>query len=112
MRLLRVLLLISVLPAVAALLGALVGSALGRRTMYLVATALGTFGVLGTVALLVRLGWLAADRTRGIAIGGLVGFGLGAPLAAMGLDQPLLVLAGSMLIGLGALVGTGKGAVQ
>jgi hypothetical protein len=106
------LLLASVLPALAALLGALAGSALGRRTTFLAATVVGTFGVLSTVALLVRLGWLDDGRRRGAAIGGLVGLGLGAPIAAMSLDRPLAVLGGAILIGLGCLVGIGKGGIR
>lgn len=112
MRLLRFLLLISILPAIAALIGVAIGSPFGHRTMYLVAGVLGTFGVLGAVALLIRLGWLVEHRHRGAAIGALVGLGLGAPLAAMALDQPLMVGAGALLIGLGALVGIGRGAVR
>lgn len=112
MRLIRFLLLISAVPAAAALLGVAAGSPFGRRTMYLVAGVLGTFGVLGAVALLVRLDWLDGNRRRGAAIGGLVGLGLGAPLAAMALDQPLMIAAGALLIGIGALVGIGRGAVR
>lgn len=112
MRLLRFLLVISALPAVASLLGVVAGSPFGHRTMYLIAGVLGTFGVLAAVSLLVRLGWLDDRRRRGAAIGGLVGLGLGAPLAAMALDQPLMVAAGALLIGIGALAGIGRGAVR
>lgn len=112
MRLLRFLVVISALPAVASLAGVAAGSPFGHRTMYLIAGVLGTFGVLATVSLLVRLGWLDDRRRRGAAIGGLVGLGLGAPLAAMALDQPLMVVAGALLIGIGALVGIGRGAVR
>lgn len=112
MRLIRFLMLASLLPAAAALLGAAIGAPFGRQVMYLVAIVVGTFAVLGTVELLVRVGWLAGDRRRGATIGGLVGLGLGAPLAAMALDQPMMVAAGALLIGVGALTGIGRGAVR
>ncbi len=112
MRLLRLLLLASALPAIAALLGALAASGLGRRATFLAATVVGTFGVLATVALLVRLGWLDDGRRRGAAIGALVGLGLGAPIAAMSLDQPLAVIGGALLVGVGLLVGIGKGGIR
>lgn len=112
MRIFRLLLLASALPALVALLGALAASGFGRQATFLTATVAGTFGVLATVALLVRLGWLDERRRRGAAIGALVGFGLGAPIAAMALDRPLSVLGGAMLVGLGCLVGTGKGGIR
>ncbi len=111
MRLIRFFLAMCLVPAVVALAGAALGAPFGRQGLYLVAIVAGTFGVMLAVHLLVRVGWLRGDRTRGATIGALVGLGLGAPLAAMGIDQPLMVLTGSLLIGVGALVGTGRGAV-
>lgn len=112
MRLLRFLLLISFLPAAVALAGTAAGLPFGDRITFLVGIVAGTFGVMLAVAVLVRLGWLSADRTRGATIGALVGLGLGAPLAAMALDRPLMLLCGALLIGVGALVGVGRGAVR
>ncbi len=112
LRLLRLVLLVSALPAIVALAGAWVGSELGRRVTFLAATVFGTFGVLGAVAWLVRLGWLDDGRRRGAAIGGLVGLGLGAPIAAMSLDHPLAVVGGALCIGIGVLVGIGGGGIR
>ena len=112
MRYLRLLLLVSALPSIAALLGALIASGFGRRATFLAATVVGTFAVLATMALLVRLGWLDEGHRRGAAIGALVGLGLGAPIAAMSLDRPLSVIGGALLVGLGCLIGTGRGGVQ
>ncbi len=109
---LRFLLFTSLLPSVAAFAGALAGLPFGRRTMFVVATIFGTFGVLAMVRIGARIGWVHAQRQRGVAIGALVGLGLGAPLAAMTLDRPLAIVIGTLLIGVGATVGGGTEAAQ
>ena len=112
MALLRLLLFAALLPAAAAFVGALAGLPFGRRTMFVVATITGTFGVLAMVRTGSRLGWLNPERQRGTAIGALVGLGLGAPVAAMTLDRPLAVIIGALLVGVGALAGGGKDAAR
>ena len=109
---LRFLLFTSLVPSLAAFAGALAGMPFGRRTMFVAATIFGTFGVLAMVRLGARLGWVHAERQRGVAIGALVGLGLGAPLAAMTLDRPLAIVIGALLVGVGATVGGGKDAPQ
>jgi hypothetical protein len=99
-------------PAAAAFAGALAGLPFGRRTMFVLATIAGTFGVLAMVRLGNQLGWVHPQRQRGVAIGGLVGLGLGAPVAAMTLDRPLAIVIGALLVGVGALAGGGKDAAQ
>jgi hypothetical protein len=110
--LLRFLLLASLIPAVAAFAGALVGLPFGRRTMFVAATITGTFGVLAMVRIGASRGWLHPQRQRGAAIGALVGLGLGAPVAAMTLDRPLAIVIGALLVGVGALAGGGKDVAQ
>lgn len=108
----RLLLISSVVPALFAFAGALVATPFGGRTMFVVATIAGTFGVLAAVRLAIRIGWLDSARLRGPAIGGLVGLGLGAPIAAMSVDQPLAIAIGALLVGIGTLVGGGPGAAR
>lgn len=112
MAVIRLLLITSAIPALLAFAGALVATPFGGRTMFVVATVAGTFGVLAAVRLAIRLGWLDPTRQRGPAIGGLVGLGLGAPIAAMSVDQPLAILIGALLVGIGTLVGGGPGAAR
>lgn len=112
MAVIRLLLLTSLIPALFALAGGLAAIPFGGRTMFVVATVAGTFGVLAAVRLAIRLGWLDPARVRGPAIGGLVGLGLGAPIAAMSIDKPLALVIGTLLIGLGTLVGGGPGAAR
>lgn len=109
---LRFLLFTSILPALAAFAGALLGLPFGSSTRFVAATIAGTFGVLAMVRLGARIGWVHDQRQRGVAIGALVGLGLGAPLAAMTLDRPLAIVVGTLLIGIGATVGGGTGAAQ
>lgn len=112
MVLLRFLLFTSLIPTAAAFAGALAGTPFDPRTMFVAATIAGTFGVLAMVRIGARLGWVHAERQRGVAIGALVGLGLGAPVAAMTLDRPLAIVIGALLVGIGARVGGGKDAAQ
>jgi hypothetical protein len=107
---LRFLLFTSLLPAAAAFAGALIGLPFDRRAMFVAATITGTFGVLAMVRIGSRIGWVHPQRVRGVAIGALVGLGLGAPVAAMTLDRPLAIVFGTLLIGVGATVGGGTDA--
>ncbi|HRP08058.1 MAG TPA: hypothetical protein PLL69_06170 [Gemmatimonadales bacterium] len=112
MAVIRLLLLASVVPALFAFAGALLATPFGGRTMFVVATVAGTFGVLAAVRLAIRMGWLDPVRLRGPAIGAQVGLGLGAPIAAMSVDQPLAIAIGSLLVGIGTVVGGGRGAAR
>lgn len=112
MVLLRFLLFTSLVPAAAALVGALFGIPFGRPTMFVAATITGTFGVLAMVRIGARLGWVHPNRQRGVAIGALVGLGLGASLATTTLDRPLAMTIGVLLVGIGARVGGGRDAPQ
>ena len=112
MAVIRLLLLSSVIPALFAFAGALLAIPFGGRTMFVVATVASTFGVLAAVRLAIRVGWLDPARLRGPAIGGLVGLGLGAPIAAMSVDQPLAIATGSLLVGIGTVLGGGLGAAR
>ena len=112
MVLIRFLLFTSLIPSASAFAGALLGLPFGQRTMFVAASIAGTFGVLAMVRIGARLGWLHPDRQRCVAIGALVGLGLGAPLAAMTLDRPLAIVIGTLLIGIGSRVGGGKDAPQ
>ena len=72
----------------------------------------GAFGVLLAHRWLGARGWADPARQRGSAIGGLVGLGLGTSLAAIPPMQWLMVALGTILIGIGTLVGAGTGAAR
>lgn len=106
---LRLLLVSSLLPAIAALAGAMAGSIFGGGTSFVLASAAGTFGVLAMVPFAQRWRVLHSERGRGAAIGGLVGLALGISLAAIWPGQVAILAGASLLIGIGTLVGSGGG---
>lgn len=112
MAFIRFLLFTSLVPAAAAFAGALAGLPLDHRARFVAASIAGTFGVLAMVRLGAHLGWVHPQRQRGVAIGALVGLGLGATVAANALGRPLAVVIGILLVGVGATVGGGKDAAQ
>ena len=112
MRTLRVILFVWILTDCGTALGWLLGQPFGRQTFFLASVVLGTLSILLAIKLLVRFGWLNAERRRGGSIGGLCGFALAAPLAAMNLDQPLAALAVLGFVGIAVLIGAGPSAAQ
>lgn len=112
MKLVRLVVVVSLITALSAGAGALLGMLAGRRTTLLGATVVGTIGLLVAIQIVVRMNWFNPDRTRGGAIGGLVGFGVGAPLAVMAPDQPLMLLVGTLLIGVGVIAGAGPASAR
>lgn len=112
MRQLRLLLLTSVLTGLGALAGVLIGKPLGQRATSLIAMVGGTMALLGAIRLATAIGWLNPERRKGGSIGGLVGLGLAAPLAIMNTAQPLLLAVAAAIVGLGVLLGAGRGAAR
>jgi hypothetical protein len=112
MRTLRVVGFVWLLTDCGAALGWLLGAPFDRQFRFLSATVVGTLAILFAIKTLVRLGWLNADRRRGGSIGGLCGFALAAPLAAMTLDQPIVSLAVLGFVGVAVLLGAGFSAAQ
>jgi hypothetical protein len=110
--LLRFLVFTSLVPTAAGFAGTLLALPFGARTMFVAASIAGTFGVLGMSRLGVHLGWVHPGRTRGVAIGSLVGLALGVSVVAAAFDRPLAFVIGSLLVGVGAVVGGGLGAAQ
>lgn len=112
MRHLRVAITAWLFTAAGAALGALAGNVFGRQGRFLGATVLGTLAVLIAIRVLAERGWLDGDRRKGGAIGGFVGLALGAPLALMNIDSPLIGLAALSLVGVCVLLGAGPNAVR
>lgn len=102
----------SLIPALAVLVGVLIGMPFGSNTSFVLASITGTFGVLAMVRIAQQRRVLHPDRGRGASIGGLVGLALGISLAMISPDQPAIVAAGALLVGIGAMVGSGGGAVS
>jgi hypothetical protein len=112
MRTLRVVLLAWLLTDCGAALGWALGRPFGRQAFFMGGIILGTLAILLAIRLVASFGWLNPERRRGGSIGGLCGFALAAPLAAMNLDAPLVPLLVMAIVGIGVVLGAGPSAVQ
>ena len=112
MRHIRVVLLAWIVTGFGAVVGSVAGNAFGRRGLFIGAMVGGTLALLVAIKLLGSLQWLDPERRRGGSIGGLVGFALASPLAVMNLHTPVIPILVTSLVGLGVLLGAGRGAVR
>ncbi len=112
MRQLRLILLTSLVTTALAALGVLLGSLGGSPGRFVVGTVFGTLGVLVAVRTVIHLGWFDVERRRGGSIGGMVGLALATPLVAMTPTDPLVVSGAALLVGVGILAGSGRGAAR
>jgi hypothetical protein len=109
---LRLLLVTSLATGLGALAGVVIGRPLGARTTMLAAMVAGTLALLAALRLAAGRGWMVEARRKGGAIGGLVGFGLASPLAVMTPHRPAVLIGAAALVGLGVLLGAGRGAAR
>ncbi len=112
MRLLRLLLLTSLIAAAVAGVGVLLALPFGGRVQFIAGTVAGTLGVLLAIRAVIHLGWFDVERRRGGSIGGMVGLGLAAPLVAMTPTNLMVILGASLLIGACVIFGSGPGAAK
>lgn len=112
MRTLRVITVTWILVDCGVALGWLLGQPFGRQTSFLLSIVLGTLAILFAIKWLVRSGWIDPERRRGGSIGGLCGFALAAPLAAMNLDQPVVALSVLAFVGIAVMIGAGPSAAR
>lgn len=100
----------TVLGGIGGILGSMLGNAAGRIGLF----AGGLLGGAVFSALAARIatvrGWVPKDRFAYTAVGAVVGFLLAASVAVNTLSTPIGPLAGSLLIGLGAVGGAVYGA--
>ncbi len=89
-----------------AVLGSAAGSAFGPRGLVVGALFGGVLGCMAAVWGISRLGWVSRERLLNTITGGLVGFGLAALVTVNNLHTPLAVVLSSLLIGVGAVVGS------
>lgn len=112
MRLLRLLLLTSLITAIIAGLGVLIALPFGGRTQFIAGTVVGTLGVLLAIRAVIHLGWFDVERRRGGSIGGMVGLALASPLVAMSPTNLLAIAGASLLVGACVIVGSGTSAAR
>jgi hypothetical protein len=98
------------LSGLAAVGGSMLGAAMDEPAPIAGAIVGGPFGVILSVWLASRLGWMPA-YARGRAMAwGIIGFAIAAPIAVLNLHTPLTPILAASLAGVGALVGVGRAA--
>jgi hypothetical protein len=96
-----------VLAGLGAVLGSIVGNAAGNAGLFAGAVIGGLLGVVTAVAALTRLRWLASEDRAGGLVGGMIGFGVAAPVAVTHLHTPITPVLACALAGVGLLLGVG-----
>ncbi len=112
MRLLRLLLLTSLITAAVSGVGVLLALPFGGRVQFIAGTVAGTLGVLLSIRAVIHLGWFDVERRRGGSIGGMVGLALASPLVAMTPTNLPAILGASLLVGACVIFGSGFGAAR
>ena len=102
-----VLLVAWVLAGVGAVGGSILGSAAGKPGLFAGALLGGVLGVAAAVVVVTRLHWLLSTDRRGAFVGGIVGFGIAAPIAVANLHTPFTPVLSCGLAGVGLLLGAG-----
>ena len=86
-------------------LGSAFGNVLGRRGLFGGALAGGVLGVLASVRMAIRPGWLERDAFGKASLLGLIAFFVAAAIAVPNLGSPVIPLLSVGLIGIGVLAG-------
>ena len=93
------------LSGVGALIGSIMGSAAGKFGLFAGAVGGGVLGVAVAVGAVTKVHWLSPEERGGALVGGILGFGVAAPIAATHLHTPVTPILICGLAGLGVLLG-------
>jgi hypothetical protein len=93
------------LAGVGAVIGSILGHAAGKPGLFTGAIVGGVLGVAVAVGAVTKLHWLSPEDCRGALAGGIVGFGVAAPIAVTNLHTPVMPVLISGLAGVGLLLG-------
>jgi hypothetical protein len=102
-----VLLLTWALAGIGAVIGSILGNAAGKPGLFAGAALGGVLGVGAAVLAGSRLRWLSLEDRRSAFLGGIVGFGVAAPIATANLHSPVIPVLVCGLAGVGLLLGVG-----
>jgi hypothetical protein len=102
-----VLLLAWALAGLGAVVGSILGNAAGKPGLFAGAALGGVLGVGAAVLAGTRLRWLSPEDRRSAFLGGIVGFGVAAPIATTSLHTPVIPVLVCALAGVGLLLGVG-----
>ena len=95
------------LAGLGAVIGSILGNAAGKPGLFAGAALGGVLGVGAAVLAGSRLRWLAPEDRRSAFLGGIVGFGVAAPIATANLHTPVIPVLVCGLAGVGLLLGVG-----
>ena len=107
MKPLPVLLLVWALAGLGAVVGSILGHALGSTGLYVGAMVGGASNVSLATFLATRLGWLPRAVLGAATAGGVLGLCIGAPIAVSHLHTPITPVVVTSLAGVGVLLGAG-----
>jgi hypothetical protein len=93
------------LAGVGAVIGSILGSAAGKPGLFTGAVVGGVLGVAVAVGAVTKLHWLSPEDRRSALAGGILGFGVAAPIAVTNLHTPVVPLLICGLAGVGLLLG-------
>lgn len=105
-QLLKVFLLETLLGGAGAVAGSVLGNAFGRGGLLIGATIGGVAAVIAAGYLGCRLNWIHRRERLWVVIGGIAGFGVACLVALATLSSQAGPIASSLLIGVGAVLGT------
>lgn len=105
-QLLKLFVLETLIGAAGAVAGSMLGNAFGRGGLLVGAAILGGAAVIAAGYLACRLGWIHRRERLWVVAGGLAGFGVACLVALATLSSPAGPIASSLLIGVGAVLGT------
>jgi len=95
------------LAGIGAVLGSIMGNAAGKPGLFAGAVIGGLLGVVAAVVGLTKMRWLPSEDRAGALVGGIIGFAVAAPIAAMNLHTPVTPVLICALAGVGVLLGVG-----
>ena len=107
MKALGVLMLGWLITGAGALVGSILGNAMGATGLKAGAVLGGLLGIVLAGAVARGLGWLPAAESRGALIGGVIGFVLAVPITLLNMGTPVVPVLSCALVGAGMLVGAG-----
>jgi hypothetical protein len=105
-QLLKVFFLETLFGGAGAVAGSLLGNAFGRGGLLIGATVGGIAAVIAAGYIACRLDWIHRRERLWVIAGGIAGFGVACLVALASLSSPAGPIAASLLIGVGAVLGT------
>ncbi len=101
-----------VIPGVGAAAGSIVGHAAGPTGVWIGGVGGGLLGSVGVAWVAVRAGWVAVERRTATGVGTAIGFLVAAAVAVNTLSSPIGPIASTLLAGIGAMIGSRRGAAS